>query len=311
MIMENNLWAVLIEWDGTQPSSKFYRRLHALAYKVRGDKEQSPLTRRSGDGDGSQGTIFQEGCIICPAQSTARAIAFLAREMLDEMENIKGTPTVSICRLAMTSNFTMTRQDEQVMERIENVMSKRGRKPPATWWAVSCTECGKATDIEHWSPVNCPNCGGFLIHIRRGHTVRYCDPGGDVFDAWVRTRFAGPHWEPAPWSADGLAAPPLTAVNLAGREETAATRLQSSPVMDKIRQMPRETAVAFLDAILINRAHRDTEARMNGRITAATEFFRRNGNPTAVSLAERDEPDLLDATNVLGAEVVAAWLLVA
>jgi predicted RNA-binding Zn-ribbon protein involved in translation (DUF1610 family) len=106
------------------------------------------------------------------------------------------------------------------------------------------------SEVEHWSPVNCPACGGFLIHNRRGRVIGYRDPGGDLFQAWLRTRFAGPHWEPAPIKDNGRIPPAVP--ELSGRERETADSLQQSPALARLARMPRETALAAgLDYVYI------------------------------------------------------------
>lgn len=309
MFENKGMWIVLIEADGIQMPSKFYRRRDELALRVRGDRELGPLMRRAGE----EGTsvIFQEGAIITASESLARQLACIAQDSFDELSDDELTgryPTVSIGRINLKENFTRTREDAQVLERVERVLGRRGRKPAAEWWVVSCTECAQANPVEHWSPVNCPNCAGFLIHSRRGQLRTFVDPGGDVLEAWRRTRFAGPHWEPVELKPDGPT-PPAAVEILSDRESEAAALLTGSPALEKIRQMPRETAFAFLDAVFINRAYRDRERRLNTRIEAATAFFKRGGSPTAVSLTEPKQPDLVDAADVMGAEEVVTWML--
>lgn len=314
------LWICLIEADGCQMPSVFYRRRDALALRVRGDDELGPLARRAGENGSS--VIFQEGAIICASESLARQMAWLARDCFDDMER-KGDldevdeagnvirmrrPTVSIGRLSLTSNMTRTRQDTQVLDRIEKVLGKRGRKPASQTWAVACTECVRLSEVEDWAVVNCPHCHGFLIHNRPGSIHVYADPGGDVFEAWKRTRFAGPHWEPAPITDNGQT-PPVDPEILSDRESDVVDVIAGSTVLDDIRQMPRDFAFDFLDAIFINRAYRDLERRLQARAMTATEFFKRGGAPTGIRLTEPKQPDLVDAADVLGAQSVASWLL--
>jgi len=303
------LWICLIEADGCQLGSKYYRRRDELALRVRGDKELGPLMRRAGE----EGTsvIFQEGAVITTSESLARQMAWLAQECFDELpeEELEGRhPTVSIGRISLTENLIMTKEDSQVMDRIGRVLGKRGRKPAAEWWVVSCTECAQAHSVEHWSPVNCPNCAGFLIHSRRGQVRTYADPGGDIFDVWMRTRFSGPHWEPVAIDPGGQQ-PPTVGDMMSDREAESVNLLATSPVLDKIRTMPRDTAISFLDAMFIHRTYRDLERRLQNRIEVATRFFARGGLPTAVSLTEPKLPDLVDAADIMGNEETVTWMM--
>ena len=292
------LHIVVIEWDGNKAPSRYYRRVHALSFKVAGDKELSPLARRTGE-DGNQGVIMQEGVFLCPSESLARQIAGIA---LDE-----GAVNVSLGTVQFPGHFTRTIEDAQILDRIENVLGRRGRRPPDELWAVSCMECVQVNSVTTWNPVNCPHCGGLRIHARRGAVRRFRDPGGDVLTAWRSTRFAGPHWEPVPLAADGDAAPAAPEI-FNSEEETWSDALARSPHLALIESMPRETALAFLDAMFCNRVYRSQEARLQNRLAVATTYFMKRGDPMRISLPEPAAPDLVDAGSSLGAEIVADWL---
>lgn len=291
-----NVHIVLIEWDGEQPPTKYYRRLHGLALRVRGDKEQSPLARRSPGDD--RGIIFQEGAVICPSASLARTVAFIARD--------EGAANVSIGSAHLDNNFTRSRQDAEILNRIEEVMGKRGRKPEPIAWAVSCTECMTVNNVEAWAAVNCPNCGGLLVHSRKGQVVAYADPGGDLLESWVATRFQGANWEPAPIDPAGIV-PSANPEIFNAREKQSVEAIASSPLYAQLQQLPRDSAFAFLDAIMVSRAYRGRDERLQTRVQIATEFLRRGGNFMHISLTEPDAPDLIDAA-ALGVDVVVTWL---
>jgi len=290
---------VVIEWDGNKAPSLYYRRVHALSFKVAGDKELSPLARRAGE-DGGQGVIMQEGVFLCASESLARQIAGIALDC--------GAVNVSLGTVQFPGHFTRSVEDAQILDRVEMVLGRRGRKPPEELWAVSCLECLQVSNVTTWQPVSCPTCGGLRIHARRGAVRTFQDPGGDVLSAWRQTRFAGPHWEPAPLSADGQPAPPAGDI-LNQTEEQWADALAASPHLASVRQMPRQTALAFLDAMFANRSYRTQEARLQTRLTVATAFFMRHGDPMKISLPEPNAPDLVDAGSALGADIVTDWLL--
>lgn len=306
-------WIVLIEWDGLQPPGSYYRRMEGLGFKVRGDEELGPLVRRSE----GKGVIFQEGAVITASESVARTIGILALEEAkryygEELEGKDGRQhhmTVSIGRCDLLDHLQMTRSDAQVLDRINTAMGRRGPKPQTQIWTISCMECGQANEEETHTPLNCPHCGGLLIHARRGTTVAYADPGGDVFGAWLRTRFAGPHWEPTGVNGNGQMPPQLDVLDIGNeREREAAVLLQGAAVVGDIGQMGREVAFRFLDAIFINRAYRDRERRLENRLRVATEYFRRNGNPAQISLTEQHQPDLVDAAGAISSGEIVTWL---
>lgn len=323
----NDLSVVLIEWDGMQPSSRWYRRLHRLALRARGNSETSTMTGR----DQGMGIIFQEGAIICGSLSLARLIAHKAEDLIDEMEAagqlvkahdteagtfLPASPSVSIGTLQLASSFTTTRQDAEILQRVEEKLGRRGRPPEASDWAVTCTECAKVSRARDYSPLNCPYCGGLLIHSRRladnEQLASYADPGGDVVGAWLRLRFAGSHWEPAQVNPDAPKPPQKSAADiLSAKDAGIIAAIEESPLAGIVRRMAaddREYALSLLDAVFVNRAYRDQETRDTNRARGAVAYFTRAGKPEAVSLIE-EAPDLLDATTILGTAAVAALLL--
>lgn len=303
--MSDTMWITIVEWDGNNAPSVWYRRLHSLALRTRGDKERSALARRD---SGRGGIIMQEGAIICASESLARHIAHMAEEAFTEIKDLKGQPSVSIGRIAISENFNMTPQDAAILDRIEGVLGRRGRKTPAEQWTITCTECVAVTEEATHAPVNCPVCSGFLIQARRGFITPYADPGGDVFQAWLRLRFTGGHFEPVPPKNDGRPTP--NTVTLTAESQATADLIASSPVLRKIEAMPRDIAFHFLDGLYINRLHRSTEQRLANRVQAATTFFLRGGSPADVSLTEPAFPDLIDAVPTAGVDSVVAWMLV-
>ncbi len=308
-LQEREMYIVLIEADGARMPSTYYRRRESLAMKVRGDRELGPLARR----ENGTSVIFQEGAVLCNSYSLARQMAWLAIDAFDELERngeLEGRdPCVSIGRANLTDNITRTAQDSQVINRIQEVLGKRGRKPEPAAWVVSCKECCKVSPVEHHSPIQCPHCAGFLIHKRKGEPVSFRDAGGDVLELWQRTRFAnGLHWEPAEISDSGMMPPADVEVH-SDRDRQAVGLLSVSPALDTIRKMDRETALLFLDAIFCNRTSVPREVRLNNRLQAATVYLRKGGDATAIELAEPDVPDLFDASAVVPAGTIAAWAM--
>lgn len=296
-------YVVLMEWDGAKPPSTFYRRLHKLAMRVRGDKETSPVKRRNG----GPGVIFQEGCIITPSESLARTIGLMASRLADE-EGI--TLTVQIAQ-AHFEPIRMTREDRVAMNRIESTLGKRGRPDPEIDWTCVCMECMSTSHVRASHVVNCPNCGAMRIRIRAGAPVRFHDDGGgDMFAAWLRTRFSpysGGRWEIPVFDRRSSDRPPAPAPT-DDAEKTVIESLRRSALVAKLAQMDRDVALSILDAVLIARAYWPAERRQAERIKAATLYFQRGGEPARISLAETPEPDLLDAAGPLGADEVASYL---
>ncbi|HLF28190.1 MAG TPA: hypothetical protein VJG32_17815 [Anaerolineae bacterium] len=299
-------YVVLLEWDGVKPPSTYYRRLHSLAMRVRGDKAVSPIKRRS-DGPG---VIVQEGCIITPSESLARTIGLIACDAARE----EGIPlTVQIAE-ASFEPIRMTREDRIAMNRIEETLGKRGRPEAEIDWTVVCMECMTTSAVHAAHAVNCPKCGAMRIRIRAGAPVKFHDAGsGDALDAWLRTRFSpysGGRWE-IPLLDKRSADRPPTPAPTDEREKAVVDALRGSPLLGQIAKLDRADALCILDAVFVARGYWSAERRQEERIKAAALYFQRGGSPANISLAELPSPDLLDAAGPLGAETVATHLILA
>ena len=298
----NASYLVAIEWDGKQPPSKWYRRLEGFGLRVSGSKDLGPVQRRAAsstyEGKAVTAVIYQEGAIMVSSYSLARALADYA--------NFLGAVNVRIAQMDMMDQFEKTRADAQIMNRIESVFGRRGRPPEPVKWAVTCQECMSVTSQEVPAVVNCANCGGLRINSRKGQAVVYADPGGDVFTAWLRTRFSGPHWEPVEISQDGTEAPALELCNYDDKDAVIA--LENAPALDIIRKMDRASAFLFLDAIYANLSFYSPEERSAHRIKAAVKYYQL-GATSLVAIDEGEAPDLLTAAGPLAAQYVAATLL--
>ncbi len=294
------MYIVVIEWDGLKVPTGFYHRLKALAARgVRGDKGVPALERRIAEE--KAGIIVQEGAIIVPSESLARLLAMLAREY--------GAAYVQVGRVHLEKNMAPTPDDIEAMRRVEAVLGRRGRPPKKQVWTVSCRECLTVHRVVAPTPVNCPRCGGVMISVHLGEPPRFADPGTDIWDTWLRTRFARGVWEPAPLSGSEM--PPAQVDVESPREHEVVTWLQKAGTfLGGIERLGRQTALQVLDAVFVARAYWSRERRQAARVAAATEYFRRGGDPAGVVLAEGDAPDLLDAAGPLGADVVAGLLQV-
>lgn len=296
---------VLIEWDAKRVPSTYYRRMEVLGFKVAGDKELPPLLRRANDNI-TGGVIFQEGAIIVPSMSSARFIYWLALE--------HGAKNVLIGNLNIIEKMTRSRSDAAIIDRIERIYSKRGKKPSAVDWAISCSECLEVTHSVAWAVPNCPNCGGFFIHLRQGTPRQFSDDGRDIVDLWVATRFSGSHWEPVGLHQDAPVPPTAVSCDIGNaQEETTIVRIRrSGSLIAQLDQMPRETALSFLDAILMSLTRRTRNDRMESRAHIAADFFQKGGSPLQMSMlepTEKQDIDLSLAGPTLSSSAITSWLL--
>lgn len=298
----NASYLVAIEWDGKQPPSKWYRRLASFGLRVSGDKDLNPLERRhtsfEHEGKTIEGVIYQEGAIMVSSYSLACALAQYAKKL--------GAKNVRTVALEVLDRMESSKRDAQIMNRIENIFSKRGRPPARQNWAVTCLECMSVGDQEVAAVVNCHNCGGLRVNSRKGSTAVYADPGGDVVLAWLRTRFSGPHWEPSEIVEDGKEALPLELCHHDDKDGWIA--MEDSAVMDIVEKMDRQSAFLFLDAIYVSLSAYSHRERLDKRIKAAVHYYALGGEDN-LPVTETEKPDLLTAAGPLDPQYVATTLL--
>lgn len=300
------IYTVVVEFDGQKDGkSLYYRRLHAMGLSVRvGSKDEGVFERRyQGDGVAAEKrgprVIMQEATVTCVSEQLARFVAHTAQDC--------GAAAVVIITGHIQEAITKTRRDAEIINRIEAKASKRGRKPAPESWVCTCLECLTQSEQEVAYVMNCSNCGGLLIHTRKGYITPMADPGGDVIQAWQATRFYGGTWEPCP--IDPRAITPSAPRDIFNAREAKTTNLlTASPHLTVLNQMSRENAFSFLDAMLVSRAYDSPEQRAERRVRTITEFMIRGGDASTISFLEPTEPDLIDAA-ALGVGKVVGWLL--
>jgi hypothetical protein len=296
------VWTVIVEFDGAKTGkSLYYRRLHAMGLYVRGESKEKPVLERRYMVDGGDGPriMVQEATVTCVSEQLARFIAHTAQDC--------GAAAVTIISGRIQANITKSRRDAEIINRIEEKASKRGRKPEPENWVCTCLECLKQSEQTVPYVMNCTHCGGLLIHTRKGHITPYADPGGDVIGAWKALRFSRGTWEPCP--IDNAAAVPAMSIELYNAREAKTCRsIESSPHLSAIHQMPRENAFDFLDAIMVAYAYDNQENRAERRVRVITDLMMRGGDVSKVNFVEPSEPDLIDAA-ALGIGKVVGWLL--
>ena len=292
------VYTVIVEFDGNKAKSLYYRRLRDMYLPVRGDRDTSVLSRRSTADDR---VIFQEGAIICGSEYLAHYIAGLAQDC--------GAVNVAIVTGKINVSFVRSRKDAEIMNRIDEKASKRGRKPEARPWVCTCLECLRQTQQTVPYVINCGHCGGLNVGAREGTLSRYADPGGELLTAWAATRFAGGAWEPTEINPNASLPPTsITIKNTHGFQATTVKAMAGSTHLDTLRQMERENAFAFLDAIFVAYAFDKPEQRAERRVRVITEYMMRGGDVTKISFAEPDAPDIIDAA-ALGVSKVVGWMM--
>ena len=312
------LHQVLLEWDGEAPPSRWYRRLEAIAgITARGndaDKSVSALVRRANGNE----TIAQEGNVICSSYSLAREIATLAQGIMQEIaEDWKRDPVkaaegrvyagrVLLTKLYVDWDFAPNKQDAEILKRMERVLSKKGKKPPASDYVVTCFEEGKTHAHSASTIVNCPCCSGVQIRSRLGNLNHFVDPGGDIVEAWTRTRFSTGKFEVPAIGTGGEIAPAMSEIGIMlNTEREVAQFMVFSPIAEQIKNMDRIEAMEILDAILSARLYWSMGRRSEIRLQAVTAYLTSNMDVTGIMLAEMPTFDLFDCAPVLGAPYAA------
>ena len=309
-------YTVVIEWDGQKPPTNWYRRRDSMVGMVRGDKSQSSWDRRQRDG--IDGVIVQESVIICTSESLAMSLADIAYNEAGYTLEYNGghRPEVYIVEGETSKVQPGFSEWRKVVQNIQSKLSKRGRQPAKVDYQVTCLEEMIVSTVKapRGRVINCPKCGGVHIRAREGQPHAFNDNGQDIFDLWLATRFAGPHFEPATVVDNGgVNAPKVDDLLISQNDEMVIEGIKvSSDVLGIARQIAqtgRHDALLLLDAVFVGRRHNKEEKRNKARIEAATQFFAQGGSPAGIVLAETPIPDLLDAATMLGAEIAAGYLL--
>jgi hypothetical protein len=300
-------YAVLIEWDGSKPPTKFYRRIHTWGLEVGRTKEksESPLERRAKYSREDVAFVFQEGCVICKSEQFARRVYMLALEM--------GAKTASWGKM-FTEEFVLTKEDAEIFNRTEDACGRRGRRPKEDThpWIVTCHECA-ATYIKGEAAycVACPECGSGRIKTRPGDAVesyKYPENTG-LLDAWKRLRFTRGEFEVCPTTGDSE---PPAEVNVTNKDEsrTIALIAANPEFVDHASRLPRHIAMQVVDAAFLSRTYMSTDARTEARMRTCMLLFQKGVTPDKVALLE--DPlkfDLIDCAAIMGEDQAAkAWM---
>ena len=318
----NEAFIVIIEWDGQKPPSSWYTYLsqlsggHGKTGAIQGlkDKTLDTVARRTLTDDAS-GIVVQEGCVICPSESLAYTLAEYARHNIGG--RMERQPVVAVGKVSLTFNPSLSPEVSPLIQRVTNTLGKRGRKPPATDWVVTCPECLNVSHVNEAKPLNCPRCGGLRIHYTKGNPVVFKDDGSDIFTFWLRTRFSGPHWQPFETQEDeGINAPAvadLISMDATAQTEDAIDAIRTSPIVSQLEAMPRQLALATLDAIFAAKTYYSGQKRQTARVEAVTEYLTRCAKsgmaPKSIPLGEITV-DFLDAALLLGKSRAVDYLTI-
>lgn len=311
--MDGRLYEVIIEWNGKQPPTKWYRyleKLTGMSVRKNGTDSLNIISDRMNAGD--YGVIIQEGCIRCGSYSLARTIYFLAKAGLwvdtkDGPELIK--PAAVILAEVSDLSVEMTPADEEALALMNVTFSHRGRQVgDPIMWTVSCFEDLASYETESHSVINCPHCGGLHMRARPGERLYLADPGGPIEWAWMRTRFATGIWEVP---RKGNAVPPGKVDIKDEREKEVVGLVVNSLELKEILDcMDREEAMRVLDAAFVARAYWSEDRRIKARVEAYMEFslLFKERHDKARMYEDSRSVDIFTAAGPIGPEWAASKL---
>lgn len=290
-------YIVITEADGSKPSASFYERRSKLALKVRTkdlDLTATPMVRR-GLGQ-NLGTIIQEGVCITSSYSQAKLVAELAQAY-----GIK----VIFFGQAEIAAYEATEEDRTAFERVNKVLSQRGRKPEPELHTVTCWEEMTTWELTASEVLLCPACSGTNISTRLGHATRVRPPGIDenIPAYWLASRFPAGVFE-IPVPDDTCTTLPVLLGPTEDAEQTLVSRILSGmvgEVLAKISLTPK-SQLDLLDAVFAARTRWPQVARDQTRAQAMIAWVRRFGGGMDFPLIEDETPDVFDAAGILGIE---------
>lgn len=289
-------YLVITEADGMKPSSSFYERRSKLALKVRTkdlDLTATPMVRR-GMGE-HLGTIVQEGVCITSSYSQAKLVAELARAY--------GIKVIFFGKADLAA-YEATAEDRAAFEKVDKVLSKRGRKNEPELHVVCCFEEMKTFEITAAEILLCPSCGGTNLATRLGSATRVPPPTEEenINVYWLMSRFvngefeipvADEEWQSLPLQPHAIPENDLNLVAAIINGEVGKSAL-SLPMSPKGK-------LDLLDAVFVARTRWPQVTRDNTRAEAMICWIRKFGGDGNFPLVE-GEPDIIDAAGIIGVE---------
>jgi hypothetical protein len=294
---------VILEWDGSKPPTTFYKRLHQLGIRVRGDKKLSPIARRAianatdEDGRSYGATVTaQEGSIICASESLAHLIASIAVD--------QGAKNVHIAE-TIIKPFRASIDDIEALASINAIFGRRGRPSAETFdFCVTCFEQAATFAVNGARYVAvCPSCGGTMIRKRIGlkNSYRPIKGGESTASFWLNTRFSSGKFEVPEITPLGEE-PESVEIDYIDPEEIKG-------VQAVLASSEMQYDLSIMDKLFISRAHTDPDRRLRGRIAAITEAIKLGMPDDQIDLLGSDTRcDPFDLACVIGAaSAVQEW----
>jgi hypothetical protein len=301
------MFIVIMEWDGKKPPTTFYNRMHTMGLYVHGSKDEralSPLVRRTPKNlrdTGLENIICQEGCFVCVSEKMARWVSSEART--------HGATNIQIVQ-GHEVESNLTEEDAKIWKQIEDKLGRRGRPSGvATKWVITCFEECVSSEIEDaLYAVNCPACHSPFQRSRPGEMNSFKLPDGDVFEAWLRHRFATGQFE-IPALGDELppVLPALDPLEASIIDKMRASKRLVSEIM-AVDAKDRNQAVRMLDAVFTGRAYISKTVRDESRLRAALDLYQKGVDQSRVSILEdANQYDLIDGAHIAPLRVAGLW----
>lgn len=278
------MYMVIIEWDGKKAPTKYYHRLRSMGLKVRTqdladilEKGLEPIQRRLQD-NGRGGVTLQEGCILTPSESQARAVSLLAQRY--------GARTVMIAPDVSLQEFEATADDMRTVAHIDSILGRRGKPPAPSIFHVSCLDEVAAHVVTASGVATCPHCGSPNILVREvADQVIYRMPDDplDAIQYWAASRFDANGDYTIPQEAVGAGVAPTAMQSTAGAGTIAHTGIS------KLAQagLNVQEIVLVLDAVHIAANYLSEERRTIDRLNATTKFLQKGGSPLGLRLDDQ------------------------
>ena len=289
------MWAVVVEWGGSKPPNRYYRRLARLTGGASARGNRAALS----------GVIVQESVVIVPSLSLAEAVALLVEDAAADFR-LTGVEV-------WLAPLELRRPDvpPEVTRRwaaLDGQLSIPGRPPDEKRaWVVTCFECARAGEVTiraDYSPRQCPHCGGLRVWARPGKLAPVMvTKTGNLWTHWLQARFSSTgHFEPAKPVAVSI--PPAPPDIREQAEAEAVRRIAASGIPEALRGLPEEVAMRFLDGLVCALAHIPAEERREARLRFIAEYY--IADPcaqTVLPIAPEAEVDLLEAAVILREEL--------
>jgi hypothetical protein len=289
---------VVIEWDGRQPPTTYYNGLHRLHLRVRGDKTQEPVVRRSRKEDHS--VIVQEGTVLVESESLARQVAHLATE--------NGARSVFVGNVDFPDDERgrrMTQAEVDVVNRFNKAFKQRGRPAEGEReersWVVSCPECTHTDTVTSDKLViQCPNCGGLRVASRVGYRHIFSHQPTSL-DEWKNMYFVEGYFE-IPEIRTTELGEPVNEVQLQGENLAVFEGLKASKMIMNIIVPKLDTGMfrVLLNDVFMARRYYTARDRQHPRTKMVVDLLEHGVNSSLVPLMEKSEYDVLDASVIEG-----------